>query len=102
MDIPEKRGQSVLGYRVLGTDENLPDLLKSCPNVLITLCQIKSPARRLAFFKNLLQLGAQFPVICSPLGCISPHARVADGTIDLHEINQKHLLCTLSLTVPDS
>ena len=84
IDLPGKLHQLVLGHSVIGCDEDLPDLLKSCPNVLITLGQIKSPVQRVALFNNLLKLGAQFPVICSPLGYISPHARVADGTIVMH------------------
>jgi len=39
-----------------------------------------------AFTVEMLPLlqGAQFPVICSPLGYITPHAQVADGTIVMH------------------
>jgi len=84
IDLPEKLHQLVLGHPVIGCDEDLPDLLKTCPNVLITLGQIKSPVQRVALFNSLLQMGAQFPVICSPLGYISPHAQVADGTIVMH------------------
>jgi sugar O-acyltransferase (sialic acid O-acetyltransferase NeuD family) len=84
VDLPEKRGQSVLSYPVLGCDADLPELIKSYPRVMITLGQIKSPVRRMALFNSLLQLGAQFPVICSPLAYISPHAQVADGTIIMH------------------
>jgi hypothetical protein len=46
-----------------GSDEDLPNLLKSCPNVLITLGQIKSPVRRMKLFNDLQEMGAQFPVI---------------------------------------
>jgi sugar O-acyltransferase (sialic acid O-acetyltransferase NeuD family) len=84
IDLPEKLHQLVLGHPVIGCDEDLPDLLKTCPNVLITLGQIKSPVQRVALFNSLQQMGAQFPVICSPLGYISPHAQVADGTIVMH------------------
>ena len=84
IDFPEKLHQLVLGYSVIGCDEDLPGLIKSCPNVLITLGQIKSPVRRMSLFNNLLQLGAQFPVIQSPLAYTSPHAQVADGTIIMH------------------
>ncbi len=84
IDFIDKLHQLVLGHSVIGCDEDLPDLPKSCPNVLITLGQIKSPVRRMSLFNNLLQLGAQFPVIQSPLAYISPHAQVADGTIVMH------------------
>jgi sugar O-acyltransferase (sialic acid O-acetyltransferase NeuD family) len=84
VDLPEKFGEKVFCYPVLGTDEELPDLVKSCPKVLITLGQIKSPVRRMKLFNDLQQMGALFPVIQSPLAYISPHAQVADGTIIMH------------------
>ena len=84
VDLPEKRGQLVLGHSVIGCDEDLPNLLKSCPNVLITLGQIKSPVRRMKLFNELQQMGALLPVICSPLAYISTHAQVAEGTIVMH------------------
>jgi sugar O-acyltransferase (sialic acid O-acetyltransferase NeuD family) len=86
VDVPEKKQQSVLGYTVIGTDADLAELIKSCPNVLITLGQIKSPARRIELFNDLMQMGARFPVIKSPLAYVSPHAQVAEGTIVMHHV----------------
>jgi acetyltransferase-like isoleucine patch superfamily enzyme len=85
VDLPEKQDQSVLGYPVLGCDDDLPALIQSYPNVLITLGQIKLPTRHIDLFNHLLVLGANFPVICSPLAYISPHAHVSDGTIVMHQ-----------------
>jgi hypothetical protein len=45
--------QAVLSYPVLGSDADLPELVKSCQNVLITLGQIKSPARRMELFDEI-------------------------------------------------
>jgi sugar O-acyltransferase (sialic acid O-acetyltransferase NeuD family) len=84
VDVPEKRNQTVLGYPVLGSDIDLAELIKSFPNVLITLGQIKSPTRRIELFNDLKQMGARFPVIQSPLAYVSRHAHVAEGTIVMH------------------
>jgi len=84
VDMPEKKQHKVLGYPVIGSDADLADLIKTFPNVLITLGQIKSPARRMELFNDLRQMGAHFPVIQSPLAYISPHAQVAEGTIVMH------------------
>jgi len=84
VDFPEKRGQQVLGYPVIGSDEELPELLRTYPNVLITLGQIKTPDRRIALFQSLLKMGARFPVIQSPLAYLSPHAQIGEGTIVMH------------------
>ena len=84
VDIPEKKHQTVLGYSVIGSDADLARLIKTCPNVLITLGQIKSPSRRKELFNELIQMGAHFPVIQSPLAYVSTHALVTEGTIVMH------------------
>jgi len=84
VDVPEKKRQKVLGYSVIGSDADLSELIKTCNNVLITLGQIKSPIRRMELFDDLMNLGARFPMIQSPLAYISSHAHVAEGTIVMH------------------
>jgi len=84
VDVLEKKQNTVLGYSVIGADDNLAELIKISPNVLITLGQIKSPTRRIELFKQLKQMNACFPVIKSPLAYVSPHAQVAEGTIVMH------------------
>lgn len=84
VDVPEKQQHKVLGYRMIGSDTDLGELIKTYRNVLITLGQIKSPNRRIALFNDLMQMGACSPVIQSPLAYISSHARVAEGTIVMH------------------
>ncbi len=84
VDVPEKKQHNVLDYPVIGTDADLAELIKTFPNVLITLGQIKSPARRVELFNDLKQMGARFPVIQSPLAYVCPHAQVGEGTIVMH------------------
>ena len=62
VDMPAKKQQTVLGYSVIGSDADLTELVKGCPNVLITLGQIKSPTRRMELF-NIAKTGK--PVILS-------------------------------------
>lgn len=84
VDKPEKVQQTVLGYLVIGADSDLLELVKSFPNVLITLGQIESPRRRIELFDYLKRLGAQFPVIKSPTAYVSSHSMVDEGTIIMH------------------
>ncbi len=84
VDRPEKQNQKVLGYPVIGSDADLPDLVKRHRNALITLGQIKSPTRRMELFGEMKQMGARFPVIVSPLAYVSKHAHIGDGTIVMH------------------
>lgn len=84
VDGPEKKEHNALGYPVIGTDADLARLIKTFPNVLITLGQIKSPLRRMELYDYLMEMGAHFPVIRSPLAYISPRAQVTEGTIVMH------------------
>jgi sugar O-acyltransferase (sialic acid O-acetyltransferase NeuD family) len=84
VDVPEKKQHNVLGYPVIGSDADLAELIKTFPNVMITLGHIKSPTRRMELFNDLMQMGARFPVIQSPLAYVSSHACVAEGTIVMH------------------
>jgi sugar O-acyltransferase (sialic acid O-acetyltransferase NeuD family) len=84
VDMPEKKPHNVLGYPVIGSDADLAELIKTFPNVLITLGQIKSLIRRIELFNDLMQMGAHFPVIQSPLAYVSCHAHIAEGTIVMH------------------
>ena len=84
VDVLEKKQHTVLGYPVIGADADLAELIKSFPNVLITLGQIKSSARRMELFDEIKQMGARFPVIQSPLAYVSPHAHIGEGTIVMH------------------
>jgi sugar O-acyltransferase (sialic acid O-acetyltransferase NeuD family) len=77
-------GTHVLGYPVLGTDGDLPDLLPRFAQVLITVGQIKSPEARMKLHALLEARGCRLPVIVSPRAHVSAHAQVGAGTIVMH------------------
>jgi sugar O-acyltransferase (sialic acid O-acetyltransferase NeuD family) len=84
LDVHEKLHQTVLGYEVIATDADLPNLVKKYAHFLITIGHIKTPTRRMALFQQLKHLGANLPVIISPLAYTSKHARIGEGTIVMH------------------
>src|SRR3569833_2867695 len=59
-------GRRIFGYPVLGTDAELPALLRRHPNALVAVGQIKTPDIRIRLFEHLVQLGATLPIIISP------------------------------------
>ena len=73
-----------LGYPVLGTDADLPDLIKIYPNCVITVGQIQSAAVRRKLFEKVKSLGGQLPVVKSPLAKVSKTAEVCEGTVIMH------------------
>lgn len=84
VDVPEKLHQRILGYEIIATDDDLPQLTKEYRNFLITVGQIKSPEPRKRLFETLKRLGAKLPVVVSPLAYISKHAKIAEGSIIMH------------------
>lgn len=75
---------AVLGYPVLGSDEDLARLIEEIPAAVITVGQIKSPDIRIRLFNTLKSLGAQLPAVQSPFAYCSKHATVGEGTIVMH------------------
>ncbi|HKQ13583.1 MAG TPA: acetyltransferase [Steroidobacteraceae bacterium] len=74
----------VLGYPILGDDEDLPALLADTRQALITVGQIKTPAIRQRLFERLSSLHAIMPCIASPRAHVSRHAEVGHGTLIMH------------------
>lgn len=84
LDVPERVGQVVLGYDVIGTDQDMPTLIKQTPNVVITVGQMRSPAVRIKLYDLAKECGAVFPVILSPHAYVSRHASIDEGTVVMH------------------
>ena len=84
VDLAEKKGRDIFGYPYIGTDDDLPDLVNPNTHFLITLGQIKTPARRIALFEKIKAMGGTLPVIQSPLAHVSRHADIQEGTIIMH------------------
>jgi sugar O-acyltransferase (sialic acid O-acetyltransferase NeuD family) len=85
LDIPEKVGQEVLGYPVVGSDENINEWVKKVPNALITVGQIKSAALRIRLYTKLKEAGAHLPVIIASSAYVSRHSNISEGTVVLHQ-----------------
>lgn len=81
---PDQVGPTMLGYPVLGTDQDLAALVCDRPYALVTVGQIKSPYPRVQLFQRLLDLWCSIPVIISPRAHVSRHAHVSAGTIVMH------------------
>ena len=80
----EEVGQNRLGYKIIGTDEDLFDLSQSISNALITLGQIKSAIFRKQLFNLAQNLNFKTPNIISPKAYVSPNAKIGSGTILMH------------------
>ena len=86
IDKKELVGQQILGYEVIGTDDDLKKLFDQYKYALISVGQIKSNHIRLALFKKLREIGYILPVITSPLAYVSKHSYIDEGTILMHHV----------------
>ena len=84
IDVPDKLHHKLLGYTIIATDDELPQLVNENVNFLITLGQIKNPEIRIKIFEKLKDLSAKLPIIISPLAYVSRHAQIDEGTIVMH------------------
>ena len=84
VDLPEKVGQKILNYDIIGTDEQIKDFVKECPDFLITAGQIKSTSIRKRLYQFVKNADGNLPVISSPHAYISKHATIDEGTIIMH------------------
>ena len=90
VDANNSRDQ-VLGYPVLGGDDDLPTLRKNYQHALVTIGQIKAPATRIKLYEQLTLLGFNLPNIISPRAYVSKRSVIGNGSIIMHDalINAK-------------
>jgi len=85
IDIPEKIGEIVLGYKIIGSNEDLERLRGECTYALIAFGQIKSPDGRIRMFEHLKAIGYTLPTIISPRAYVSKHAHIGEGSVIFHD-----------------
>jgi sugar O-acyltransferase (sialic acid O-acetyltransferase NeuD family) len=79
-----EKGEKQLGYPVIATDEDMPDLINYFQYALITVGYIRSAKTRVNLFQMVSALGFDLPVIVSPRAHVSRHAVLGNGTIVMH------------------
>jgi len=85
LDRPEHRDSTVLGYPVVGTDEEIESFVREGFSFLITVGQVHSPLIRIRLYETLKRLGAPIATVVSPRAYVSPHAQLGEGTIVMHD-----------------
>jgi sugar O-acyltransferase (sialic acid O-acetyltransferase NeuD family) len=86
IDKAELIGTKVLGYEVIGSDDDLNRFSQTYKFALIAVGQIQSSKVRIKLFKLLKDIGFELPVVISPKAYISRHAKVEEGTIVMHDV----------------
>jgi len=77
-------GNSILGYKVIGSDNAIVHFLEKYRYFLVTAGQLKLPDLRTKLFKELKKLGATLPVIISDTAKVSRFSQLGEGTVVMH------------------
>lgn len=85
IDSKDRIGDSILGYKVIGCDDDLEELRKTYDYALITVGQIKSATIRIKLFNTLTNIGFTLPTIIASTAYVSKHSVIGGGTIIMHQ-----------------
>lgn len=84
IDKKERIGEEVLGYPIIGGDDDIELLSKKVKNFIITIGQIRSVKPRIDAYLSLRSLDILLPVIISPFAYVSKHSIIGEGSIIMH------------------
>lgn len=96
LDKPELVGQDILGYKVIGSDDDIAKFHEKGASFLITVGQIKSCTVRIKIATKIAHLGGSLATVVSPFARVSPWASLGKGVVVMH-----HALVNASAVVKD-
>ena len=82
--LKEEIGKVINGYKVIGSDSDLTQIVREYKFALISTGQITSADLRIKLYKKAIKVGFELPAITSPFSYVSPQAQINKGTIVLH------------------
>jgi len=77
---PNIKENNILGYKILGGDNLIPELVNENTYFLISVGQIKSYFSREKIAKTLAKYNAKLATVISSLAYVSKHANIGEGT----------------------
>lgn len=83
LDMPGSVGSDCLGYKVVGTDDDIPRLAAG-HDFVVTLGFINNPVRRIAIHNLIIEAGGTLATVVASTARVSRHASVGQGTVILH------------------
>lgn len=83
LDMPELVGNSVLGYKVIGSDDDIAKFADEA-EFIITVGFIKNPAARIRIFEMIRNAGGRFATLIASTAKVSRHAQIGEGSVVMH------------------
>ena len=84
LDAANLIGTEVLGYKIIGTDEDIWKYAGQDYQFLITVGQIKTATVRKKIYQLLKEQNCTLATVFSPKATVSSYARIGEGTIIMH------------------
>ena len=84
LDMPEDVGKKVLDYKVIGTDDDIPQYVDKAEFV-ITVGFIKKPALRIKLYNKVKAAGGRLATIIASTAHVSKYAELGEGTVIMHQ-----------------
>jgi sugar O-acyltransferase (sialic acid O-acetyltransferase NeuD family) len=75
-----RSSETVLGYPVIGDDEDLHDLISQGYEFLITIGQVKNAMPRIRLFERIKELNGRLATVIASSASVSRHAFVKEGS----------------------
>lgn len=84
LDKPEEVGKHVLDYKVIGTDDDIPQYVDKAEFV-ITVGFIKNPAIRIKLYNKVKEAGGKLATVIASTAHLSKYATLGEGTVIMHK-----------------
>lgn len=84
LDQPEKVGKDILGYKYIGTDDDIPNYVSKVEFV-ITVGQIKSSSIRHKIAERVVKAGGKLATIIADDAYVSKYATIGEGSVVMHK-----------------
>lgn len=81
--MPEDVGNRIFGYKVIGTDDDIPFYADKAEFV-ITVGFIKNPAVRIRIYDKIKEAGGKLATLIASTAYVSKYANVGEGTVVMH------------------
>lgn len=83
IDTPDKLGEDVLGYKVIGNDNDIPKFVDKA-DFIVTVGFIKDPSLRIKLHQIIIDANGNLATIIASTAYVSKYAQIGKGTVVMH------------------
>lgn len=84
LDLPEEVGKNILSYKVIGTDDDIPQYVEKA-SFVVTVGHIKDSTLRRKIYKKIKDAGGAIETVIAKDAYVSPYAKVGEGSLIMHK-----------------